>query len=239
MKNLILLTVLLAISSLGHAEEDTTSVRRLSYEVLFAPNVSYRLSTNSRGEAWHIEDRNNTEVPRLGYSIKFGMIYALNDRWNIGSGITYSSIGFNTKSTQLTWITPDADFPTEIRSSSQYTYLGIPLLAYYKLMENKRWRTELIFGASINVYLGKNVITEIKTNDDWTSYANKGFRYDDINLFGVLGIGESYRVNKRWLVRMNLIFNQAFTTTNSMSRTKEYLNFSGVNIGVNYTLHKK
>jgi len=205
---------------------------------MFSPNVSYRILTGSVGEEWHKEDRNNAEVVRVGYCVKFGIIRTLSERWNIGSGLSYSNIGFNTKATPLTWITSDADLPTKLRSSSRYTYIGIPILAYYKLTVNKRWGSELIFGVSLNHYINKNVISEIKINDVWTSYPNKGFIYNKFNVFGIIGIGNSYRINNKWLFKTSFILNQSFTPTNSMSKTKEYLNFVSVDIGINYRLTK-
>ena len=52
MKNLILLFILLALSNLGQAQEDSSSAGRWSFEMLVSPNVSYRLLTTSGGEEW-------------------------------------------------------------------------------------------------------------------------------------------------------------------------------------------
>lgn len=238
MKNIILLIISFSISNLCQAQNDSITAPKWSYEVMFAPNVSYRILTSSGGEEWHKEDRNNAEVARFGYSIKIGIIRTLNDRWSIGSGLTYSRIGFKIKASPLTWETPNEGFPTELRSTSRYTYIGLPILAYYKLNEKSKWRPELIFGASINMFLNKNVISEVKVNDDWISYPNEGFIYNDYNFFAHIGIGGSYRLSKRWLFKTSLIFNQSFIPTNSMSKTKEYLNYLGLNIGVNYRFAK-
>lgn len=235
MKHLVLLFTLLALSTLAQAQKDSSTVRNWSFEIFYSPNISYRILTTSSAEEWHMENRNNTEFTRFGKSIKFGAIRHLKGKWSIGSGLTFSKMGYKTKATPLTWITPDSSYATEIRSASEYSYTGIPVLVYYKLNKNKKWSTELIFGVSAYLYDSKNVITEIKTNGVWTSYPNTGFTYNIINLFALAGIGNSYRLNKSFLLKSNLSLNQSFTTNNNLSDTKEYLNFLDLNIGVNYT----
>ncbi|MCH8902435.1 MAG: hypothetical protein IIA45_00740 [Bacteroidetes bacterium] len=238
MKNLVLLFTFLALTSVVKAQKDTSRFSNWSFEVFYSPNVSYRILAGSESEKWHRENRNSSEITRLGHSRKILAVRRLKGGWSFGTGLTSSRIGFKTKATALVWITPDPNYATEIRSTSEYSYIGIPILAYYKLGENNRWSTELIFGTSINLYNGKTVISEIKTNDVWISYPNNGYTYSFFNLFGHIGIGTSYSLTRHWLLKTNLNLNQSFTSTNNLSDTKEYLNFLAIDIGVNYTIRR-
>jgi len=237
MKYYTLLLLLFVFPDLSQAKQDSTKSGKWSYEIVFSPNASYRILTSTEGEKWHVKERNNTEKPRFGSSVKFGVIRTLGERWSLGFGLYYTSIGFNKKSTSLTWATISENPPTTIKSSSKYTYITLPLLAYFKLSEKEKRCTHLIFGASLNDLESKNIVTKVKANDKWTSASNKGFIYNYVNFFALIGLGNSYKINDKWQLKTNLIFNQAFIPTNSTSSTKEYLNFLDINIGVNYRFH--
>ncbi len=235
--NKILFFILAAfLSNTVQAQDDNATTRKWSYEIMYSPNISSRILSNAEGEEWYKKDRNNAEAPRLGYSIKTGVVYQIVEKWSIGTGINYSSIGFNIKTTELTWVTPNPDFPTELKSSSKYIYFGIPVLAHYQLTSHKKWNTEISFGATINLFENKNVVTSTKTNGEWTRYSNFGARYNATNVFATVGVGTYYRLNKRWMFKTSLLLNQSVTASNSMARTKEYLNYLDVNIGFNYRI---
>ena len=235
----VILVGLLAAFQTAFAQGDTSSVRKWSYEVFYAPNVSYRIITNVGDEEWILDKRKETEVPRMGFSLKVGMIRSINARLSIGTGLSFSSMGFKTKTTELTWAVADVNLPTEIRNSSRYTYLAIPLLAYYKLKVKEKWSADLIVGGSFNIYQNKNVVTQVRTNGKWTSYPDKGFRYNFINLFAMAGIGGAYQINYHWMLKSNFTLNQSFIATNTHAEIKEYLNFLEIGVGVNYRFRKK
>ena len=239
MKNLSILIVLLSIMSIGSAQQDSVANAKWSYEVLVSPNISYRILSNSGNEEWHIKRRNETEIPRYGVSLKFGIMRSFGNRLKVSSGLNYSFIGFKTKATELSWATTTDEYATEIKSSSRYAYMGIPIMAYYLLKDSEKLTTELILGASINQFRYKNVISSIKTNDKWSKAPNKGFRYESANLTGSVGFGSNYKVNDKLFLKINLLFNQSFTATNKLSSTKEYLNFLDLSIGFNYSFNKR
>jgi hypothetical protein len=238
MKKLILIIIALAFFEISEAKSDSIIARKWSYEVVCAPNASYRAIAKGEDEEWLKSDRNDSEIPRFGYSIKGRFVYRLGERWSLATGINYTSIGYKIKSKELIWVVDNPDFPTELKSAHKYAYLGIPLMATYKFSTDKKWDMELVFGSSFNYFEGKNTVTSIKTNGVWSSKINKGARYDDLNVFGIVGVGTGYRLSNRWLFKTSMQFNQAIIASNTMSKTKEYLNYLDLNIGINYRIIK-
>ena len=235
----ILIIVHSVLSNVVCAKKDSVPSGKWSYELQISPNLSYRFLSSTEGEKWYAEKRNSTEVPRMGFSVKFMVIRDLSKRWKLGLGLNYNNIGFNTKVTKLTWDTPDDNFPTEIKSSHRYIYEGLSLLGYYKLQKETEKNLELIFGTSLNIFPDKTIVSKTKINGEWTSSSNEGFILNEIYLFGIIGIGKSFELSNKWSLKTSLTFNQAFIPINSISRTKEYLNFLDLNIGINYRFHRK
>ena len=116
MKHILLILAFISVSSLCSAKRDSSKIGIWSYELLYAPNISSRLLTTSPDEKWHKEDRNSRETMRFGYSVKYGVIRRLNEKWSVGAGLTFSSLGYRTKAEQISWATPEAGFPTALKN---------------------------------------------------------------------------------------------------------------------------
>ncbi|BDS11822.1 PorT family protein [Aureispira anguillae] len=239
MRYLVLIVILLYTVYQGQAQETATLNSKWSLEALFSPNFSYRILTNSGSEKWLKEERERTEIGRLGYSARFMINYHLHERWHLGFGAAYSSIGYNTRPTSIAWNASINNAPTTLRMSNRYSYVGIYLLGNYQLIQHKRWGGYLTFGAIMNTYLDKNLLTEIQTNGQWTSSDNWGFEYDRHSLFVLAGIGGSYRLIQGLHLVVNLNFSQALMPNSSSSRTQEFLNSLNLDLGLNYRFQGK
>lgn len=230
---------LLLIGTFSVEAQEGWLASKWSVEAVFAPNISNRILTNPKGnEAWHIMDRERSDIARIGYSSRFAVNYHFHDRWHIGLGLGYASIGFDTKSKELTWASV-VQQPTEVRSSHRYSYVGIYLLTNYQLAQYKRWRTYLTFGLVMHTYLDKNIFTETKVSGNWGGQSNWGFEYDRHNLFAVLGISNTFRIHQGLVALVNLHFSQAVTPSNNSANTKELLNYLSLEIGLQYRFKRK
>lgn len=235
---LVSLTLLLIGAKSGQAQEGWLA-SKWSLEAVFSPNYSNRILTNVGNEQWHKEERDRTEIGRIGYSTRFLVNYHFHQRWHIGFGLGYASIGFKTKPVALSWASTISNAPTELRTSSQYSYVGIYLLGNYKLIQLNRWNLYMTFGVIMHTYLDKNVLTSTKTNDNWSSSSNWGFEYDRHNLFAVLGVSNTYQLINGLSLVANLNFSQAVTPSNNQSRTKELLNYLSIDLGLQFRFGKK
>jgi hypothetical protein len=122
----------------------------------FSPESSFRkLSANSDFKKQEGE-RNNNEKAKIGFSTGITLGYKISDRITLGSGMYVLNVGekggcYSQDSTSF------------IHYTNNYTYLGIPLLAGYKIGSNK-------FGTTINSGL---IVTAL------VSGQNKGDKYYD------------------------------------------------------------
>ncbi len=236
---LIVISLLLTDAKYGQAQGVNWLASKWSLEAVFSPNYSNRILTNSGNEQWHKEERDGAEIGRMGYSTRFVLNHHVHERWQISLGLGYASIGFDTKPVALSWASTVSDAPSELRTSSRYSYAGIYLLGNYKLVQLNRWNCYLTFGAVMHTYLDKNTVTSSKINGNWSSNSNWGSEYDRHNLFAILGIRNTYQLINGLSLVANLNFSQAVTPSNNQSRTKELLNYLSLDVGLQFRFGRK
>lgn len=221
------------------AQETLKVDSKWSVEAVFSPNFSYRLLLSSPNEQWHQSHRNQQEIGRLGYSSRLLVNHHFHERWHIGFGAGYASIGFNTKPETLSWDNAINNAPTALKTSHQYSYVGLFLVANYQVFQHQRWTSAITLGAVMNTYLDKNIETFVQQNNQWTSSSNWGFEYDRHSLFVLLGISNQYRLIDGLSLVANINFTQAVMPNSHLARTQELLNFLSLDLGLQYRFQKK
>jgi opacity protein-like surface antigen len=98
--------------------------------------------------------RSEEEKPKMShkYPLSFGLgvSYALNDRWALQSGLTYTLL-------RSEWITV-FDYPCEVRR--QLHFIGLPLGVSYKIAEWNRFRFYVTGGALTEWNVGGRIHTD-------------------------------------------------------------------------------
>jgi hypothetical protein len=185
------------------------------------------------------------------YGVKVG--YQLDNKWTIQSGIHLQEIQFsnnqiivNETSSSISNIAFNSGISYSLEDSSLdnlslntisqnanlsqvYGYIEIPIEIKYNIIENRKFKTELVAGFS-SLFLNKNTV-----NLTANSLTKTG-KVDNLNSFnfsGNLGVDFKYQFDKKWSLNLNPMFKtQLNTFNNDTNGFKPY--FIGIYTGINY-----
>ncbi|WP_064966739.1 hypothetical protein [Tenacibaculum ovolyticum] len=185
------------------------------------------------------------------YGIQVG--YQLNNKWTIQSGVhlqemqfSNSQITINKTSSSSSTIALNSGDTYSLEDSSLgsfslntvkqnanlsqvYGYIEIPVEIKYNVLENRKFKTELVAGFS-SLFLNKNAI-DLKANNFTKS--GKANNLNNINFSGNVGVNFNYKFDKKWSLNLNPMFKSQFNTFNKNENGfKPY--FIGVYTGINY-----
>lgn len=187
------------------------------------------------------------------YSYGIQVSYELDNKWTIQSGIHLQEMHFsnnevviNTASSSVsnvsfnsgdTYSLEDSSLGSlslnstskEANLSQVYGYIEIPVEIKYNVLENRKFKTELVAGFS-SLFLNKNAI-DLKANN--FTKIGKANNLNNINFSGNFGIDFNYQFDKKWSLNINPMFKTQLNTFNKNTNGfKPY--FIGIYTGLNY-----
>lgn len=212
------------------------------------------LNSNSFSNASPInKNLGNSTRGNNSYSYGIQVGYQLDNKWTIQSGIhlqemqfSNSQITINTTSSSSSTIALNSGDTYSLEDSSLenlslntvrqnanlsqvYGYIEIPVEIKYNVLENRKFKTELVAGFS-SLFLNKNSIN-LKANN--FTKIGKANNLNNINFSGNVGVNFNYQFDKKWSLNLNPMFKSQLNTFNkNQNGFKPY--FVGIYTGINY-----
>ncbi len=206
------LLILLLIPSIYYSQDaegnsESANSRGWQLGLNISPDASYRylkIREESEFMSAFIESRNETEIPKFGYTGSISAAYNFNNKWGLEFGLGYSNKGFRTKKTVLTFADMDGDINPEYYGKIwyDYHYLDLPFKVNYTFGRQKIQFISSL-GLSTNILLfqsNRSVFVlpgeTLKGNSEGTS------QYSKINLSPTASFGVQYGMNEKWNLRI-------------------------------------
>jgi hypothetical protein len=221
--------VALVFNAIGQSESNS----RFGIGMNFSSDIGYRNLKNEDGSsmnAYIINYREETEIPKFGFSIGMNVCYELNKHFALESGMRYSNKGYQTKYIQFPTFQMPQPILQEVKFVFHYNYMDIPLRLNYTLGDGKI-RFLGSFGMTTNVFLSHKQHT-VKVYSDRTEreIADVSHDFKRITISPTISTGLEYSLNEAMNFRVELIFMYGMTRIIDASVTA-YLYNAGLNIG--------
>jgi hypothetical protein len=183
-----------------------------------------------------INSRNDTEIPRLGFTTGLTILVQVSPKIILESGLQVSSKGYKTKEMSLDYFPPNPAAPIKAMGTYRYHYLGFPL------------RAKFIFGKpSVRFMPGIGFMTNFLLNTDskfkytysdgrkeeLTESMNIEFKMLDIS--PMLSFAADFKLTSRFHLLAEPTFRYGIMATRDES-VKENLWSTGLNVGFFYEL---
>ena len=240
MKKIFLLTMLFTSALLWSGEADSIRLGKIKIGIVFSPDYCYRFLNYRSSEKWIQDLRNEEEVATFGYTTGLGIKIELSNKILLETGVYYSIMGEQTKTTELFWVNSSPDFPAKSKTQYQFKYINIPLKLHY-VFGSKKVSYFVSAGFSINIFTEKKtkVILEFKNGHKTSDNSVVDLGYLKFNLATVIGFGIKYDVTKKISISIEPVYRQFINSIVVGTGTKEYPYSLGANIGVYYTFGRK
>lgn len=227
-QTLILLILNICFISLNAQNPD----RKLKIGINFSPDYCYRtLKTSDNNFNWIIDSRNQNEIPKLSFSTSVNLLYQINNKIGVETGLQYSNLGFQTKEFKVNGI--NAVF------KDSYHYINLPLKFNYNTNWNKKFQLTTSIGF-INSYLlqFQKVIFNSENNEPFKRRSENQtavFDFNKLNFLPILSLGINCKLNEKIDLKIEPTFR--FGIFKIMEAPiKDYLWNAGLNMGFYYIL---
>jgi hypothetical protein len=175
----------------------------------FSPDVCYRTLKNNDGSTMSdaiIQQRNENEIFKLGYTLGLTTLLPLNKHISLESGITYSNKGYQTTMQVLYYFQYDPAAPQKMKSIYNNHYIDIPFKANF-ILGKKKLRFISSLGLTTNVFI-RETSTSVLVYSDRTERNSSAtnFKYNRLNLSPSFGLGIDYQLNDKMNFRIQPSF---------------------------------
>ena len=190
------------LNSLAFAQEKTTAGRG------FSIHASANLQANQRGDVGIIGPRPYAAPPlnaregiyneapetsfRLPFSVGVGIKYNFTPRWALGTGIRYTNLG---RTFVGDFVSGQGFAVSRTDIDNQQHWIGVPLNAYYDIVNKGSWRVHVYAGGSVewlvdNDFLIHNTPKDLHYHQhgsppQWSVAGGLGVEYRITEVFGL------------------------------------------------------
>jgi hypothetical protein len=188
---------------------DEKKASKIQIGIVLTPNLSYRsLFSNNINFTSIIEGRNGYEIPKLGYNIGCNLIYNINTKISLESGLQFANKAYKQKlatyqiGSQYDPLTGQYNSLSTINYKQTYNYysLDIPLRVNYEIGE-KKLKKIFTAGASVNILLYNSTVTKQFSPEKKTSRSSSDI-INPINFSPEIGFGLDYELSKKTNIRI-------------------------------------
>ncbi|MES2617393.1 MAG: outer membrane beta-barrel protein [Bacteroidota bacterium] len=228
MKNFTIILFFLSISAFCQGQD--IKFKKWLIGVSYEANISSRQLKYSASNEWVKHIRNNSELPRYGFSTGGNFRYNLDQTFSIETGLLFANRGFATKKHQLNWATPNFDFPITSETAFAFYYIEVPLKINFNFALRKL-RMYASTGVSMNYFVNRNTTLLVYNNngDKQKTKSQQKYGYTKDTYSILLGFGMNITISKRVLLNIEPIYIQNFTSITADNKAKEYLYSFGLN----------
>ncbi|CAN5124463.1 hypothetical protein BH09BAC5_BH09BAC5_18900 [soil metagenome] len=210
---------------------DTTKTKRLSIGLTFSPDYCYRTLKPNASSKWIADIRDTLEIPKFGFSTGLSLLFQLNKRVALETGLQFSDKGEKQKPVTLIWGQPDPGLPTKNTFIYHYNYLDIPIKVDYYILTT-RLKFFVSGGLSTNIFLFQKTTSILEYSDGHTKTNNStGGGLSRINFAVVAGLGINYDLTSRLTFKIEPIYRRSITSIVN-APIKGYLYSAGINTGI-------
>ena len=212
-------------------EIDTTKTKRIAIGLTFSPDYCYRTLKPNETTKWIADFRDSIEIPKFGFTTGLCLLYQLNKRITLETGLQFSSKGEKTKQAPLIFAQPEPGNPIKNTFIYKYNYLDIPYKVNYFIL-TKRLKFFISGGVSTNLFLFRNTTSIVEYIDGQTkTYNSKGGGLSRINIAVLAGLGINYELNNKLTIRIEPTYRRSITSIVN-APIKGYSYSTGVNTGL-------
>lgn len=240
--NLALMLILFCFNVNSQTPENNVN-KKFSFGINFSPDYSYRrLHSNNADDNFVMYDLNKKESPKLGFTTGATVLYSLNERIALESGLQFSD-----KTYKYEMDIDDYDFiegisvkddpaiPLFLQTNYHYYYLGVPIkLNFYVLQKNISLFISTGVSTDFYIYGKIKSVLEYKDRTEKDSKPIDDTYFNKVSFIGLFGFGLETDISNRFQFRLEPIFRYSFTPLYDSSR-KENL----YSIGANFTVFFK
>lgn len=223
-----------------NAQTKDSLLKRFSIGLSYEANIGYRQLHYDASDKWVEDIRNIEEIPRYGFVLGLNLIYQLNSKFSIETGVLIANKGMSTQKKDLTWDTPNPAYPIKSKTAYSFYYTEIPLKVNYSMKVGKL-NTYLIGGFSMNNFISKEtIITKYyKDNNKSKNSDRQNLWHKPIAFSILLGFGIQVPISKQLRLHLEPVYRQNFTSIVPHINGKEYLYSIGLNTKVFYNFRSK
>lgn len=238
MKNLLAFLIIIPLTTFSLIS-DTIAKKKFAVGISFSPDYAYRTLKTDASSQWIADNRNDTEIPKFGYTTGLNFSMTLGKRFSVEIGALYSDKGEKTKKINLVWGTPDPDAPTKVKFIHHYYYLDIPLKVNFHFFKIRKNGFFVSAGISSNIFITEKTTTIADYSDGHTS-TNTRFDQDELkklNFAFTAGIGYQNHLSNKLLLNVQPTYRRSITPVNHIvydGWIRSYLYSLGLDIGLYY-----
>lgn len=231
---------LLIIISFNLFSQSTISQgdKKWSIGIQASPALGYRTMDIKKGSEDFAAIKtyfDSVEVMMPVFSFGIEGRYAIAHNLNIGVGVNYEALGYQTNYIDYKLIIPTVDLPNEYRFVHKFHYLSIPVFAEYKFGENK-FKGVLSAGLAMNFLLKATTIETEKDPDGFIITHEESPNEDglrNITASGFISAGVLYDISEKMHLEIAPFIKSNITRINEESTDpiNEYLWHSGIKAG--------
>ncbi len=201
----------------------------------FSPDYSFRTLKNENGSPSTdlvIKNRNNIEISKFGYTTGLNLNFNCSDRLAFQTGLQYSNKGYQTKTGDLVYETPDPQAPNRAKFTYVYQYIGIPLTMKFSIGKGKaRFVTGIGIMNNFLVNAKQIIALQYASGKSENKSQSTTSRYQRMDISPMIHVGIDYQVNDRTHLLAEPTFRYGILKTMD-AVVGEHLWSGGVNVGV-------
>lgn len=230
-----LLILLISLSGICQVVK-TTDSKSFWLGVSFSPDYCFRYLKGDASSQSTIHFRDSMEYAKFGFTTGLIIIYDLNQKIKIETGLLFSDKGERSKKYRNIISTgpPDQPYPINVYFINHYQYIDIPVKITYNIIGSK----STIFissGISSNLFFKDRSKGFMEMSDG--SIRKRGgdslIGVKQLNFSLLAGIGLDYNIKNRFKIRIEPIYRYSFTPSNN-KQPKSFLYSFGTNLGIFY-----
>ncbi len=221
-----------------------------SVGVVFSPDYASRfIKFPDENEHWE-EYLDENDIPILSYTTGISLLYSLNKKFEMESGLLLSAKGYAYKvpgegvwqipewESFVGWEINDPAVPLEATTTYNYQYLDVPLKLNWFLL-HKKVRLFLSAGISGSLFLNEFVVQEAIFPDraETSRYKEEDVDFNPVVLSLTGGAGIEYPLSDRLRIRFNPEFRHAVVPI-ANTPGRYYLWSVGINTGMFINLQR-
>jgi len=237
----LFILVLLALSLRLSAQDPIEDKSGFSLGLVISPELSYRsYSLTTKGKEhdylvnYGLPWRDSLESSKFSPSIGLAVLYNINKKVLIESGVYYANKGYKIDHMFIT--TQSGTTIREAKITYNYKYVDIPFKVNFNIID-KKVKLFLSGGVIANILINLNTRLE---EEGWPAQENSSRDFSSpFNVSLVAGVGIDYDISNKIVLRLQPQYQRFITSADNSPSTdflKEYLYSYSVNFGVFYKL---
>jgi hypothetical protein len=158
---IILISIMLLLFTPVFSQKEFKKIR---LGISYSPAFSYRKLNYSESDKWVADLKNDEEIPKYGYSCGINLLYNINEKFAVHTGILYSDKGEKTKPVILVWTSNNTALPIKSQTTFHNHYFDIPFQVNYYLADKKiKWYVTA--GVEANKFIFENSSLQLTYSD--------------------------------------------------------------------------